>query len=360
MKRLLAQFTARRLALAPGAAGPSPLALPSTQVPSWLWTTWLALVLVPVSDAAEGSRLTLAPDFRLLETRALPRPSAPGWHFARRDYPSANALEWQVRLRAPDRLESPLWEEVPSADFVISFPSNCSVVLHWSQGSHGEPADFQPRQDTLVKGQPFTLASFGGRSSDGAMPYFNLAVPGGGLILAVGWTGDWRASFAALDAGEVRVTAGLQRAHFRLPAGEEVRLPSVLVQGYRGDWLEGQNQFRRLMWRHFTPTNHPPLELMPVAASVHGLLGFNHTTASNLTALATVLADAKLPLDTFWLDAGWNQGGFPLGQGNPEAEASRFPQGLAPVGAAARQAGLRFLAWFEPERVMRGTWLDRS
>ena len=74
----------------------------------------------------------------------------------------------------------------------------------------------------------------------------------------------------------------------------------------------------------------------------------------------TELAAAKLPLDTFWLDAGWNEGGFPLGQGNPAADATRFPRGLAPVGAAARQAGLRFLAWFEPERAMRGTWLDRE
>jgi alpha-galactosidase len=67
-----------------------------------------------------------------------------------------------------------------------------------------------------------------------------------------------------------------------------------------------------------------------------------------------------LPLDTFWLDAGWNEGGFAGGQGNPAAEPGRFPRGLAPVGQAAQRLGMRFLAWFEPERAMRGTWPDRE
>ncbi len=130
--------------------------------------------------------------------------------------------------------------------------------------------------------------------------------------------------------------------------------------GYRGDWLDGQNQFRRLMLHEFTPTSHPPLQLLPVAASVHGMIGFNDTCEENLTALAAEIAVTQPSLDTFWLDAGWNAGGFPLGQGNLEADPSRFPHGLAPVGRAARQAGMRFLAWFEPECAMRGTELDRE
>lgn len=100
------------------------------------------------------------------------------------------------------------------------------------------------------------------------------------------------------------------------------------------------------------------MELMPVGASVHGMIGFNDTTESNLVALAADIGRSKLAVDTFWLDAGWNLGGFPLGQGNPDADPARFPGGLAPVGAAAGKAGLRFLAWFEPERVMRGTWME--
>jgi alpha-galactosidase len=314
----------------------------------------------PTFDAAHGSAVQLTGDFRLGELRAMPRSASSQWRFARRDYSAANAVEWQVRLAAPEREEPPLWENPCSADFVLTFPSEAAVSLHWSKGSHDSPSDFQPCEDMLGKGKPLTLESYGGRSSDGTLPYFDLSSQGGGLILGVGWTGDWRASFEALGSGRVRVRAGLQRARFRLRAGEEVRLPSVLVMSYRGDWLDGQNQFRRLMLEHFTPTNHPAMELMPVAASVHGVIGFNDTTEEKLTSFAADLVATGLPLDTFWLDAGWNTQGFPRGQGNPEADSRRFPRGLATVGEAARSAGMRFLAWFEPERAMPGTSLDRE
>lgn len=99
---------------------------------------------------------------------------------------------------------------------------------------------------------------------------------------------------------------------------------------------------------------------MPVAASVHGMIGFNDTSEDKLVALAADVVATKLPLDTFWLDAGWNLGGFARGQGNPGADPGRFPRGLAPVGKAAQRLGMRFLAWFEPERAMPGTWLARE
>lgn len=316
-------------------------------------------IIAPTTNAT-ASAISLGEDFRLAQLHRMPRSSASLWRFEERDYPTANAVEWQVRLQASARDVSPLFEDVRSADFVVTFPTHSEVILHWSKGSHDEPSDFQPRESVLRNGQVMALESFGGRSSDGVMPYFNLAAQGGGLIVAVGWTGDWKASFELRSGGKVRVTAGLKRARFKLKPGEQVRLPSVLVMGYPGDWLDGQNQFRRLMLKSFSPASHTPMKLLPVAASVHGVIGFNDTSEENLTTLAADIGRAKLPLDTFWLDAGWNAGGFPKAQGNPTADPVRFPHGLAPVGAAARKAGMRFLAWFEPERVMRGTWLEQE
>ncbi|MSU70411.1 MAG: hypothetical protein EXS39_06500 [Opitutaceae bacterium] len=288
------------------------------------------------------------------------RETVPGLRIESLAYPEHAATEWQVRLRGPDTGESPLYENLKSADFEVAFPVDAKVMLHWSKGSNSEPNDFEPKIEPLVAGKAFVLESFGGRSSDGAMPYFNLAGEGGGLIVAVGWTGDWRASFEQQDNGSVRVIAGLKRTRFRLAPGEEVRLPSILVMNYSGDWIAGQNQFRRLMLAHHTPTNHPPMTLMPVQAGVHGIFPFNETSEEKLVKLAADVAALNLPLDCYHLDAGWNEGGFPRGQGNPQADPARFPNGLAPVGAAVRRTGMRFLAWFEPERAMRGTWLERE
>lgn len=288
------------------------------------------------------------------------RESIPGLRIESRAYPEYAATEWQLRLRNPEQGAPPLYENLKSADFEIAFPANTPVTLHWSKGSHSEPGDFEPKTNPLAAGKTFSLESFGGRPSDGVMPYFNLAGEGGGLIVAVGWTGDWKAAFELQNKGGVRVTAGLKRTRFRIAPGEEVRLPSILVMSYSGDWIDGQNQFRRLMLARFTPKNHPPMTLMPVQAGVHGIYRFNETSEEKLVKLAADVAALKLPLDCYHLDAGWNEGGFPKGQGNPQADPVRFPNGLAPVGAAVRRTGMRFLAWFEPERVMRGTWMEHE
>lgn len=290
---------------------------------------------------------------------ALPRRAAEFWSFTWTGYEMFDAVEWQIRLALAAERNSPLFEEPNCAEFVVRFPRGASLTLHAGKGSHAEPADFRPLEFVLTQTRPVLMESHGGRSSDGFLPYFNLASKEGGLIVAIGWSGDWRASFEAIGDGGVRVIAGLKRARFRLRQGVSLRLPGIVLMRYRGHWLDGQNRFRRLMRHAFSPTSHSAMQMMPVAASVHGMLAFNDTTEQKLTALAVDIAATKLPVDTFWLDAGWNEGGFPGAQGNPDADRARFPRGLAPVGEAARRAGLRFLAWFEPERAMRGTWLER-
>ena len=307
----------------------------------------LALSLVASADAIELPASPLRETVHGLRIESL-------------EYPEHDATEWQLRLQAPEAGESPLYENLKSADFEVAFPANAPVTLHWSKGSHSEPGDFEPKTNPLVVGETFSLESFGGRSSDGVMPYFNLAGESGGLIVAIGWTGDWKASFELQANGRVRVAAGLKRTRFRLAPGEEVRLPSLLAMNYAGDWIDGQNRFRRLMLAQFTPQNHPPMTLMPVQAGVHGIFPFNETSEEKLVKLAADVAALKLPLDCYHLDAGWNEGGFPRGQGNPQADPVRFPNGLAPVGKAVRQTGMRFLAWFEPERAMCGAWMERE
>jgi hypothetical protein len=79
------------------------------------------------------------------------------------------------------------------------------------------------------------------------------------------------------------------------------------------------------MLERFTPKSHPPMTLMSVGAGVHGIFAFNGTSEEKLVKLAADVAALKLPLDYYHLDAGWNEGGFPFGQGNPQADPVRFP-----------------------------------
>ena len=66
-----------------------------------------------------------------------------------------------------------------------------------------------------------------------------------------------------------------------------------------------------------------------------------------------------MPADNFWLDAGWYTcpDGWDKATGTWAADPVRFPNGLRPVADAAKQNGMDFLVWFEPERVMPNTWL---
>ena len=295
-------------------------------------------------------------DAYTIETEtSVPRGGDSPWHIETRTYPEFNATEWQLEVKGGGEFD--VLEDTRSANFILTVPSATPVSLHWNRGSHAETTDFEPMKAILTPGTTLSLSSFGGRSSDGVMPYFNLCDGKGGLILAIGWTGGWKASFFAESANRIHFTAGLDKERLALPPGESLRLPSLLAMPYAGNRQAGQNQFRRLMLAHFTPANHPPMTLMPVAASVHGMVGFNDTTEANLCQIAGDIAAAKLQVDTFWLDAGWNEGGFPLGQGNPHPDPGRFPNGLGPVGAAANEKGMRFLVWFEPERAMVGTRL---
>ncbi|HKI70591.1 MAG TPA: glycoside hydrolase family 36 protein, partial [Verrucomicrobiae bacterium] len=68
----------------------------------------------------------------------------------------------------------------------------------------------------------------------------------------------------------------------------------------------------------------------------------------------------KLGIEVLWMDAGWFEGGWPNGAGTWAPNPEYFPHGLGPVGEAAHAAGLKFLVWFELERVSRGSLIARE
>ena len=54
--------------------------------------------------------------------------------------------------------------------------------------------------------------NIGGRSSDRMMPFFDVTAKTGGYIVAIGWTGDWKAEFSRADDGVV-VKTGLKETN---------------------------------------------------------------------------------------------------------------------------------------------------
>jgi len=271
---------------------------------------------------------------------------------AYRDYP---AVEWVLHLANRGTRDTPILADVHAADFRVARDRSGKFTIYHADGSHEQITDFRAHETALSPGATLRFAPDGGRSSDGVMPFFNVMRDNGGMMLAIGWTGQWAAVFTR-EGADLTIQAGMELTHLRLHPGEEIRTPAILLLFYSGDRLRGHNLLRSLLLRHYSRRPGGRAVDPPVATS-GATIGFNNVSEANQVQAIANVAAHTLPVNCWWVDAGWSTGGFPLGMGTWDPDPTRFPRGLKPVAEAAHKAGFKFLVWFEPERVMPGTWL---
>ncbi|KPJ62130.1 hypothetical protein AMK68_05285 [candidate division KD3-62 bacterium DG_56] len=181
------------------------------------------------------------------------------------------------------------------------------------------------------------------------------------MIVAVGWSGRWRAHFECPDDKYLHVAAGLAKTHFLLHPGERVRSPRSLVFHWEGDTLDSNAQFRQLIYKHFAAKRNgegPLPVLFCNTAFTRGGGWLNECNAENQISL--IRAYGPLGLEALITDAGWFEGGWPNGAGNWTPRKDAYPDGMAPVAAAAQAEGMVYGLWFEPERVVAGTWIHQN
>ncbi|MCC6585154.1 MAG: alpha-galactosidase [Bryobacterales bacterium] len=276
-----------------------------------------------------------------------------------RDFP---AVEWTVYLRNTGTERTGLIEDLQAIDATFTRGAGGEFVLHHSLGSRTKPDDYMPLATALPAKKLTHLASVGGRGSDGILPYFNIESAGRGMLLAVGWPGQWAADFNRDEARGLHVRAGQELTHFRLAPNEEVRTPLIALLFYDGDWIAGQNLWRRWMVVHNLPRPggklHPP---QVASGSGRQTVEMQEANEENQMRFLNRELDRGLPLDYWWMDAGW----YPFAKGWPdvgtwEPDAARFPRGFKPISDAAHKRNVNIIVWFEPERVRPDTWLDRE
>ncbi len=274
------------------------------------------------------------------------------------------AVEWVLRLRNEGPHDTPVLSDILPLDVTLTIdPPQSEVLLHRSLGCTSTASDFAPVDDVLYPGRTLRLAPIGGRSSNGEMPFFSVELPDDeGLFIAIGWTGQWVAEFSRTYNGSaLRLRAGQETTHLALRPGEEIRTPQVMVMRWRGDPQDAHNAFRRFVLRHHTPRIDGCAPELPVAASsffqyAEGNVA-NGGTEEVEIAFARRLHELDLGVELYWIDAGWFVGDWPNGVGNWFPKPEAFPNGLRPVADAVHEMGMKFLMWFEPERVVEGSWL---
>lgn len=264
------------------------------------------------------------------------------------DFP---AVEWVLYVRNTGKSDSPIVENVRPLDLTVGTIKDTPATLHYNRGSQCDPADFVPIDQPVTANAEINLAPNGGRSSDGVMPFFNLQWSGGGLIGAIGWSGQWALHLHRDANGPMLLQAGQQLTHFKLHPEEQVRTPRILLTLWQGDdYLRGHNLLRRLLFAHYLPKRNGQLAIAPL--TWNSWFSYNEGNGVNEeNQLDWIARTAKAGMETYWLDAGWFEGGWPAGAGSWVPGAKQFPRGLKPIGDAAHKAGMPFVLWFEPERV---------
>ena len=275
------------------------------------------------------------------------------------DFP---AVEWVLRFENRGKSDTPILASVQALDLVLGTPAEAPVVLDRIRGDDCTERSFEPIAQPLARGREERFAPNGGRPSNGTFPFFNVDTGDGGLFVAIGWTGQWAASAKRHDNGATRVAAGMELTHLKLHPGEAIRTPRILLMSWRSRRIDAHNQFRRLLLAHYLPKvggkpARPAIGSQSFNMNHGGRRPVWNTEAGQIAAAKVT---QLIGCDTHWLDAAWFEGGFPGGVGNWTVRPKEYPNGLRPVGEACDKLGLKFLIWWEPERVAPGTRITRE
>jgi len=278
-----------------------------------------------------------------------------------RQFENFPATDWVMEFENRGSADAPILEAILPLDLAVPLPPEERLRLHHANGSACRMDDFLPLTTEISPGACQTLSPRGGRSSDGTLPFMNLQRAGGGLVLAIGWSGQWAATLErSKDA--LRLAAGMERTHLALRAGEKIRTPRILLLPWEGDdEAAGRNLLRRLLLAHYLPRIGGELVMPPTAQCLQFYYYLTGKAGESLEMTALPKA-AALGLEVYWIDACWfgDRGQWWEEVGSWVVNREKFPHGLRPISDAARKAGMKFLLWFEPERVRKTSRIARE
>jgi alpha-galactosidase len=279
------------------------------------------------------------------------------------DYRSHPATEWTVYFRNTGSANTPILENIQSLDFRFQRGGASEFILHGIKGDWCAEESFEPYQSTLTPGTVLKLGpAQSGKSCDGphGWPYYNLQFPGGGVIIAVGWPGQWSSSFERDQANGLTAKAGQELTHLYLKPGEEIRTPLIAMLTWQGtDIVEAQNLWRRWHIAHNMPRLNGEVQSPLAQIQVDGAD----------TNYVQKFLDAGIKPDLCWRDAGWyadhngpyKGGNSWLNTGTWEIDPARYPHGFKPFSDWVHAHNMQFILWFEPERVGDpNSWLAKN
>ncbi|MHB9024241.1 MAG: alpha-galactosidase [Armatimonadota bacterium] len=277
-----------------------------------------------------------------------------------RDYP---VVEWVAWLTNTGSQATPIIRDLLALDG--TFKGSAPALYHCN-GDFYSAEGYTSQRVSLPEGETVSVAPRGGRSCDGAFPYYRILFDEGGVSLAIGWPTQWAATFTGVAEG-IHVQAGQELTHLRLLPGERIRTPHMTVMTWTGDETRAVNLWRRWYHAHILPRpDGRPLQPLLACAATDDGNEFTAATEENQLRYMERFVQRGIRPDVWWIDAGWypcyniahERTWFLTGTWEPDPE--RFPHGLRPVSDGAARQDADLLLWFEPERVVPLTRLEEE
>lgn len=217
----------------------------------------------------------------------------------------------------------------------------------------------QMSSQQLQFGKKVIDTKLGSRAAMHTHPFFEVGIgqpvsenQGKVLMGTLGWTGNFRFTFEVDNAGNLRVIPAINpyASNYELKRNEVFTTPEfIFTLSYKGA-SEGSRNLHEWARNYSLKDGHGSrLTLLNNWENT----GFDF----NQEILANLMKEAKhLGVDMFLLDDGWFANKYPrkddkAGLGDWEVTHNKLPGGIPALVDAAKEAGVKFGIWIEPEMV---------
>ncbi|MCL2816086.1 MAG: alpha-galactosidase, partial [Oscillospiraceae bacterium] len=269
------------------------------------------------------------------------------------DYP---VTEWTAWVTNESETDTPLLQDVKAVDTRLTARNTPLFLLSTNRGDICTASSYEPIEKTIRYGDSQYFAPVGGRPTSDALPFFNLEWDDCGVILGMGWPGQWCARFHSDKKGELRVAAGQEITRMVLRPGEQIRTPLVVFMFRGGGLTASQNMWRQWM----LDCNMQKIRGKRVDPFNSMCPGLMLTEKSEIETI-DFTAKSGVGIEYHWTDAGW----YPLGEkawqnaGTWRSDSERYPGTYRAVSDYAHENKMKTVLWFEAERVSPGSELAR-
>jgi alpha-galactosidase len=249
-------------------------------------------------------------------------------------------------------------------DVVLNKYASANLYLqagsYWLKNYHGDwVKEMHPEEEKLTHGIKTLDSKLGSRADLFQPPVFMIslnqpATEDNGEVLYgnLEWSGNFRMDFEVDPSNNLRLIAGINNysADYTLKPGLEFVTPKfvyTLTDKGKGEASRNLQSWARKY--KIVDGNGSRLTLLNNWESTY--FDFNEDK------LASILKDAKeLGVDLFLLDDGWFGNKYPRnddrqGLGDWEVNKAKLPHGIAFLTRTAKEDGVKFGIWVEPEMV---------